>query len=172
MKTNLRLLVKLVFIISFVSACGYHFASSAPELGPGYKSISIPIFENDTSESNLESIFTRYFREEFIQNSNLSLLSSSRADLVLQGKVTHISTSIVSYRKPEESIESRVTVTISVQCKQTSDGKIIWQRSLSHYQEYFQDPDPLVTLQNRQKAIDFVARYLAEEVHQKLAARF
>lgn len=161
-----------VALLFLLSACGYHFASRNPELGPDFKTIAVPIFTNDTSESTLEKVFTKSFRDEFILNSNLALVSVRQADLVLKGRVKAISTSVVSYREPEESIESRVRISISVNCENTKSGQVIWKSSMSYYQEYFQNPDPIITLQNRQKAIEFVASYLAEEVHQRLAARF
>jgi len=130
------------------------------------------MFTNNTSESSLEQIFTKYFRKEFILNSNLPLVPSNQADLIILGKIDGITTSIVSYREAEESRESRVTIRINLRCIQTSDSKVVWQGNLSYYEEYFQDPDPIITLQNRQKAIDFIAQYLAEEVHERLAAKF
>jgi outer membrane lipopolysaccharide assembly protein LptE/RlpB len=181
LKTNRRVAFKkaavsvlwiLAAFLFLLSACGYHFANRNPELGPDFKTIAIPIFANDTSESTLEKVFTKSFRDEFILNSNLSLVSERQADLVLKGRVQAMSTSVVSYREPEESIESRVRISILVNCENAKNGQIVWQSSMSYYQEYFQNPDPIITSQNRQKAIEFVARYLAEQVHQRLAARF
>ena len=127
-----------------MAACGYHLASRNPELGPDFKTIAIPIFTNNTSESTLEKVFTKSFRDEFILNSNLALVSVKRADLVLKGRVETISTSVVSYREPEESIESRVRISISVNCENTKNGQIVWQSSVGYYQEYFQNPVCLV----------------------------
>ncbi len=168
-----RYIVFVAFLICLLAGgCGYQFAGEIPELGSQYRSISIPMFTNNTSESTLEKIFTKYFREEFILNSNLPLVPTSQADLVIKGKIDGIKTSVVSYRKAEESKESRVTIRIKLKCIQTSDNRVIWQGNLSYYEEYYQDPDPIITLQNRQKAIHFIAQYLAEEVHQRLAAKF
>ncbi len=163
----------IIFLLCLlVSGCGYQFAGKTSELGNQYRSISIPMFTNNTSESTLEKIFTKYFREEFILNSNLPLVPSNRADLIVRGEIDSISTSVVSYREAEETRESRVRIGIKLQCIRTSDNHVVWQGKLSYYEEYYQDPDPIITLQNRQKAIHFIAQYLAEEVHQRLAAKF
>ncbi len=165
------LLVSFVCIL-FAYGCGYQFAGKAPELGSQYKTVSIPMFTNNTTESSLEQVFTKYFREEFILNSGLPLVPSNQADLIILGNIEGISTSVVSYREAEETRESRVTVSIKLKCIRTSNSQVVWKGNLSYYEEYFQDPDPIVTLQNRQKAIHFIAQYLAEEVHQRLAAKF
>ncbi|RLB06966.1 MAG: hypothetical protein DRG59_07080 [Deltaproteobacteria bacterium] len=172
-RNQARIVLIAAFILCiFAKGCGYQFAGQMTELGNQYKSISIPMFTNNTSESTLEKIFTKYFREEFIQNSNLPLVPSREADLIILGKIDGIKTSVVSYREAEETRESRVTIRIKLKCIQTSDNHVVWQGNLSYYEEYFQDPDPIITLQNRQKAIHFIAQYLAEEVHQRLAAKF
>ncbi len=162
----------IVIFFALALGCGYQFAGKTSELGSQYRSISIPMFTNDTSESTLEKIFTKHFREEFILNSNLPLVPSSKADLIILGKINNIRTSVVSYREAEETRESRVTIGIELKCIQTRDNRVVWKGNLSYYEEYYQDPDPIVTLQNRQKAIQFIAQYLAEEVHQRLAAKF
>jgi hypothetical protein len=50
---------------------------------------------------------------------------------------------------------------------------VLWQdRSLTYYQDYIQDSDPLVSFQNRREALETAARDLAVRIHDRFLSRF
>lgn len=78
-----------LFIVLFLSACGYHVAGMASQLPPGVKVIAVPALKNDTPRYRIEQRMTEAVVHEFIARTKYRIVSTEdSADAVLHGEIT------------------------------------------------------------------------------------
>lgn len=160
-------------LLLLCGGCGYHFAGEGRGPEPGITSVAIPVFENLTAEPGLEPIFTGALRREFLLRSRIKLVPRRQADAVFLGRITRLSTSSVAHRQSQDTTLTRLAVTVDVRCVDERTQTVLWQaRSLTYFQDYLQDSDPLVSFQNRQEALETAAKDLAVRIHDRFLSRF
>jgi hypothetical protein len=156
-----------------LSGCGYHFVGNDVRAPGNIQSIAVGVVENKTTIVGIETIFTNALLNEFIRTQRLAVKPPAEADAVLSGTITSINTDAVSHLDSEKTLETRVTVGLSLALKQRESGKILWEnRALSYYQDYTDRALPLATSENRRLAIAYIANFLAEKVYQEIFASF
>ncbi len=114
------LLVPLPFLLS----CGYTASASLP----GHiKSIAIPVFKNETLEYQIEDDITNAVIEKFVADNRLRVVGEKAANSVLLGTVTGYQRRVFSYSTGEVAQEYEVTIKMSVEFKDLTNGRIIWK---------------------------------------------
>ncbi len=155
------------------SSCGYRFSADGTDLDPSLRTVSVPVFENLTAEPGIEAIFTGALRQEFLTKSRLRLVSESEADAVFIGQIRRLSTTDVAHRKAQDTVLTRLTVTLDVRCVDRKTGTILWQdRALTYFEDYLQNMDAMVAFQNRQEALKRAAKETAARIFDRFMSRF
>jgi hypothetical protein len=165
-----------IFIIFFVfsNGCGgYHFASEYNNLPGEITSVSIPFFQNETYEANIESYFTRALINEFIKNKKFTILSHG-ADATLYGIVKDFRTTTIAYSEQDKVLEYRAYVTLDLTLKNTNTSEIIWRKpSLTSDEDYkVSSEDIALTEANKKVAFQKIANELAEQIYEELVLGF
>jgi Lipopolysaccharide-assembly len=156
-----------------LSGCGYHFVGNDVRAPGNIESIAVGVVENKTTIVGIETIFTNQLLNEFIRTQRLAVKPPAEADAILSGAITSIQTDAIAHLEPEKTLETRVTVGLSLTLKQRESGKILWEnKSLSYYQEYTDFALPLATSENRRLAVAYIANFLAQKVYQEIFASF
>ena len=154
-------------------SCGYHFTGEGPGPRPGLRYVAIPVFENRTSEPDLGSIFAGALRQEFITKGQLQVVSLDQAEAVFRGRITSISSAAVAHREAEETIQTRLYVTLEIRCVDVRDGKVLWQDpQFTYYQVFLQNRDPNVSFDNRRATLDYLAREMSVRIHDRFLSNF
>ena len=168
-----RALFVPLLLLSLLQACGYHFSGEGEGPMPGLYAVAIPVFENKTSEPELGSIFAGALRQEFIQKGQIKVLPVEQTDVIFRGKITNIWTAAVAHREVEETIVSRLYVTLDIRCVNTRTGKVIWQDPAFTYQRiFFQNDDAVAAFEDRRLALQFLAREMSVRIHDRFLANF
>jgi hypothetical protein len=156
-----------------VSACGYHFVGRDGKAPGNIQSIAVGVLENKTTIVGIETIFTNALLDEFVRTERLAVMPPEAADAILSGAITKIQTGAVSHQQAQTTLETQVTITVSLTLKRRGTGEILWQnQSLSYYDAYLETGLPLATSENRRLAIAYIANYLAEKVYQDIFTSF
>ncbi|WP_448382027.1 LPS assembly lipoprotein LptE [Desulfosoma sp.] len=154
-------------------SCGYRFAGDGANLDPRLRTVAVPVFENLTAEPGIEAIFTGALRQEFLMKSRLRVVPESQADAVFIGRIQRLSTTDVAHRKAQDTVLTRLTVTLDVRCIERESGTILWQdRALTYFEDYLQNPESAVAFQNRQDALKRAARETAARIFDRFMSRF
>jgi len=170
---SLSRFILLMTVLSLGTSCGYHFTGEGAGPRPGLRNIAIPVFENDTSEPDLGSIFTSALRKEFITKGNLQVVPLEQAEAIFRGRVTNISTSAVAHREAEQTIQFRLYVTVEIRCVEVSSGKVLWQDPhFSYYQTFIQGADPNVAFDNRRATLEYLAQQMSIRIHDRFLSNF
>ncbi|HOV87083.1 MAG TPA: LPS assembly lipoprotein LptE [Syntrophobacteraceae bacterium] len=167
----------LVAVVLF-NGCGYHFTGEGPGPRPGLTKIAVPLFENKTSEPELESLFATALRKEFLQKGSMQVVPVDQAEAIFRGTVKSISTSAVSHLEVEKTIESRLYVTLDIRCEDARDGTILWQdRNFTYYKVFLQylspkNPNPIIGYESRRAALEFLAGEMSVRIHDRFLNSF
>ena len=162
---------KRIFFILwiFVSACGYRFAGSG-NLPAGVNSVFIKVFENRSSETGLENIFTDDLIYEFVRKKKAADIKS--ADSFLSGVIRSVSSGTISHKGESTSLEQRVMVTVDIVLKDLN-GKISWAANgIAANETYDVVSDKTVTEKNRRDAVSEASEKLAENIYFRLTEDF
>ncbi len=116
-------------------SCGvYTFSPSA--LG-GIKSLAIPIFENQTTESGLREDLTDRLSQAFVDDNTLRVVPESRADAIIRGSVISYSREAYTYSEAEVVSEYIVRIGINVDFVEKKSGEVIWEeKNMSNWGTY------------------------------------
>jgi hypothetical protein len=166
-------LVYACVLVLALGGCGYRFAGEGPGPKPGLQRIAIPVFENNTAEAELETLFAGALRHEFILRSPFQLVPTDEAEAVFRGRITRLFTTPIAHTGPETTIETRVYITVDIRCQDTKTGAILWQdNALTYYNKYLQNPNPIVAYENRRRAEAAIARDISIRIHDRFLSNF
>lgn len=148
-RSALRKLLPLAAAAAFLGGCGYALVGKGSALPPDIRSVSIPLFENRTGEPELDIVFTRVLRDEFIRDGRLKVAESS-PDSTLRGAILAYTLRPLAYDERKVVTQYAVDLTVEVAHTAESDGrKLIRQRVQTTWQY---DVDASVTESESQRA--------------------
>jgi hypothetical protein len=164
--------------------CGYQLAAGGKPMGIQMDSIAIPLITSTSSQEEFEAIFTKAIREEFISHAHVPLVPQDRAQGVLTGSISNITTDPLAYDTQESNAggipsvyrqtnRRRLRLTLSIKLTDRQSGKVIWNEPVMWEQAYFEvTTDPLQNQYNQDQAIREIARKLAFRIYLKTVERF
>lgn len=157
-------------MVTIFTRCGYHVAGV--ETPQDIYSVAIPIFENLTTEPEVEFVFTEALRQEFLKRGVLKLVPVHDADVVFRGRIIKLSAIDVAHNRFNQTVESRLFATVDIRCEDRRTGKILWQdnqltfsRSYPHGKMGFED------YRARRSVLEYIAGQIAERVYDRFATR-
>jgi len=153
--------------------CAYHFAGTGGQAPGDIQSIAVNVLGNQTAEIGIQTIFTNAIRNEFIRWKRLPVKPPNEAEAVLNGSVAGIRTERASYLDRNRTLQTRVTVTLSLTLTRVDTDEVLWQnKALSYYDEYVETGNALNTNTLRREAFSRIAEFLAEKIHRDMFEEF
>jgi len=127
--------IKIYFILLFLlvlSGCAhYSFKGALPSY---LKTISIPIFDDQSAWPGLQEDLTNRLVDTFIENNSLQVIDDENsADLVLKGTITSVQERYPNITQQENVEETQMWVNVRVQCINSHTKKPLWSGSLSNF---------------------------------------
>ena len=149
--------------------CNYHFAGTGGRAPGDIQSVSINVLRNQTAEIGVETIFTNAILDEFIRWKRLPVKPDGESEAVLSGSVARIRTQRASHFSRTRTLETRVTVTLSLALTRADTDEVLWEnRGLSYFDTYVEAENALNTATLRREAFRRIAEFLAEKIHKDL----
>ena len=152
------------------AGCGYRLAGSG-SLPQGIDRVCITVFDNNSTQTGLEKIFTNQLIYEFSKRGGVSLVDRGVADGILSGAVEQVVTGTVSREGTYTAAERRVWVTLAVRLK-TPDKKQIWGDEIKDEAVYPVVSDNQRTQANKEAALRRLSEDMAETVYNRITANF
>jgi len=131
-----------------------------------------------------EADFTRIIREEFISHARVPLVSRSKAQAVLTGRVYDIRTDPLTYNLRQQTVQGelithevtnnrRLKIRLDIRLTDRSTGRDIWhEKAMEEKASFRVESDPLATQYYHQEALEKIARQLAKRIYLKTMERF
>jgi hypothetical protein len=148
-----------------LSGCGYH----NPYLTQGLKPITISrsMWTNRTTELGLPTTLFQA-QSDWLRKSPLITISASaaQADYELTGAIDRVSYPEISFGTFREGTEGRAELTVSFTLKETTSGKVVWERkTVTRQQAFYMSQDPIRLHDNHTAALAEIADDVAEEIY-------
>lgn len=161
-------------IILMMSGCGYQqLRSQTFKRLEGVKTIAIPVFMNRTTEVNVDKIMTQALVDEFIKRNRLELVSKDEADAVIEGEVTAVNITPISYKLRSNdtplAAEYLASLKVKIQLRRRSDGAIFLKLPvLEDHKQYSAGGSILLRESVQQATFRRIAQDLMTEVYDRL----
>ena len=107
-----------------LGSCAYSVRASS--LPPHLKTVAIPVFENATTQYQLEQEITDAVIQRFVQNNQLRVVDERSANAVLRGKVMVYRNNVFGFSEQTKAQEYRVTITVSIVFKDLVKNRELW----------------------------------------------
>ncbi len=170
---RLRGFMVLIACVFSLVGCGYHFGDTGPGPMPGMTRVAIPIFENKSFESQVESLFTVALRRQFMMRGHVQIVPAEDAEVIFKGKVISIIIADIAHLVGGNTLETRVTANLDIRCIDAKTGAIIWQdKNLSYSSSYLQSPNPTEAFDGRHNALENCAQEIATRVFDRFYSNF
>ncbi len=162
-----------VLLLVFLVGCGYHFKGKENNLPKDIKSISIPIFKNETTETNIENLFTNALIAQFVRSKEFKIVDVDKADAVIYGVLKEYHNDTLTYAGGGKVSQYRVRVVAEVSLVRRKTGEIIWKaKHLSEFEDYNASTNTIENEANKKKAITRLAKFMAEIIHDRMLENF
>jgi len=154
-------------LLMMIWGCGYRF-SGGGDFPFNVKSLFVPVFENRSSETGIETMITNDFLNELTRSSNVSSVEKEMADAVLWGVITSVSTQTIARSGRQTSLERNVRMVLSLKLTDRQ-GKVLWAtQGFSDDESYEVLRDKFTTEKNKRAAIKRLSRRMAEMIQYQL----
>jgi len=111
-----------------VGSCAY--STSPGLLPPHLKTVSIPVFENATTEYTLEQEVTNAVIQRFVEDNHLRVVDSRSASASITGRVVDYRNSVFGISADQSlAQEYRVSITVDVTFKDLVKNREVWHDS-------------------------------------------
>ena len=151
--------ILLLFILT--TGCGI-YSFSGGSVGDA-KTINIAYFPNNASfvEPTLSQKFTEALQENFLQQTNLSLVKDD-ADLTFEGEVTQYRITPTSATADNKASQNRLTISIKVRFYNRLEEDKNFDKSFSHFYDY--DADTLLIGATLEDAYEVIFERITQDV--------
>ncbi len=154
----------IIVILLIATGCGYHLVGH-DSLRSKVESVAIPIFENATTEPNIEYLFTEALKQEFIKR-NFKVGDLEEADVIFRGKIVKFYTVGVAKGKDGRTLESRIYIVLDMRCEDRA-GKVLWQNNQLSYDRIYPHYEgiSLESFQARQAVLKHIAEKVSSQIY-------
>ena len=94
-------------------------------LGGDYRTIAIPVFKNETMEQGLEETLTASVIRAFIRDRRLRVTDRSHADVILEGRITHVDVQAIGFTDLDRAIGYDMTMVVQAQMVDRDSGQVL-----------------------------------------------
>ena len=151
----------LVYCWLLLAGCGYRFTAPGANLPAGAGPVRVPVFENQTTEPNIEVLVTQALRERY---ARAGLLGGDGAETTLEGAVLMVSSGPVF----SGALFPTYQVAASVRVRLVRGNQVLGQAIVSTTEDFTSGGDVLLTEGNRGAALRRLADVVAQEVVERL----
>lgn len=166
--------VILCVACAILYGCGYSLAPRGESIDSRIQKIYVDVFENRTSQAEVENYVRAAFVNQFIQNSRFRVVSGAEnADAIVRGTILNLHTSTVAHRKNDLAAAERVTVIMAVVFEDQVNGKTIWsQKDMTDSVDYALSQDINLIANMRKQALMKLANDMAEKAFNLMMSGF
>jgi hypothetical protein len=144
------------------SGCGYRFVSKSDGLPEGVTALCAPVFSNETPEPALETLFTRFLRQELTRVGRLS--TGAACDARLEGTVLSV------WNSPTIA-GNYFRIAANARLRLVKDGQILRETVVAGTEDYLLGTGDILEAEaNRQAALDRLAEVLMRDGYDRLAS--
>lgn len=147
-----------------ISGCGYHLVGTGTTLPPHLKTIAIPVFDNTSSQPNIDRDITNAIRQSFVNDGRLKVVSTHEADLVMKGLLTSYTLQAASFTTQDVAREYWVQLEGSIDVQDRVKKKRFLKQNFTTKWDFQTDADVINSEAARQLALKDAYRVLGNRL--------
>jgi outer membrane lipopolysaccharide assembly protein LptE/RlpB len=155
----LRTLLILLPLLFLSSNC--YYSTSASALPPTIKTVAIPLFQNETFETDIKEQLTDAIVEKFLENNQLRVVDVRDADAMVIGTITDVREEALAFSQGIIN-ELRIWIVVNVRFEDVGNRNVLWEE-----EELLTFGDCEVvtgTETDREKGIELAVIKMADEI--------
>lgn len=161
-----RLLSGLLLALALPWGCGYHLAGKGSTLPPHVQRVSVPLFENRTTQPEIAQRLTEQVTNELIgRGVEIESGAADAADAILQGVVNTYTSVPVGIGTDGRATRYEIVIQVAAELRDLRDESLIWKDE--HFlfrRQYAVDPNEATSIDRAIVAIEEVSRDLARSM--------
>jgi hypothetical protein len=131
--------VAVVMAAVFASACGYALAGRGSTLPSDIRIVGIPLLENRTPVSRLETVLTDRIRVEFLNRGKYQVKpDETGADAVLRGEIIGFTTQTAGLNAQQLSNRLLVIIVLKVSFVDLRTNEVLWSNDALTFRDEYQ----------------------------------
>ncbi len=147
------------------AACGYRLRGTGSSLPPRIRTMSVPMFKNQTTRFELDVKLTRAVINELVARGRITIgADPAAADAVLEGEITGFTANPIGFSGTNQADKYNVTVTAKVTLQERSSAKPLFANPAFVYQQDYDVPPGASFESVQTEAIDKIAEKFARSL--------
>jgi len=165
------LVLFFILVLSLVASCGYKFSGGG--LLPGKtKLVSVEMFENKSSETGAEIIFSSALSSELIEKSDSKVVDAKEAEASFIGVIKSVSISTLTRTSTDAVIERKVSAVIDLKMV-SRDGELLWfVKDFQGREEFQVTTENITDMASRTIALEKIAERMAQKAVSRMLDDF
>jgi len=152
-------------LLAFAPGCGYRLRGTGSSLPSRIRTISIPVFRNQTTRFELDVKLTRAVINELVARGKVALAADpAAADAVLEGEITGFIANPIGFTGGNQADRYNITVTAKVTLKERSTAEPLFTNPSFVYQQEYDVPPGSSFESVQTEAIDKIAEKFARSL--------
>ncbi|MEK6791689.1 MAG: LPS assembly lipoprotein LptE [Deltaproteobacteria bacterium] len=166
--TIIKRVCGIVLCMALLAGCGYHVAGKGGQMPGGATAVSIPVFVNETSKPNIESVVTGAFVDTFVNTVSIT----GSAAVVMKGVIKSYVLTPVSYTRSDVNQEYRLTIVMAITLSRGAET--LWSaENITNYKDFaVNQADVTATKEAEDKALAKIALDTARLVKENMLSGF
>jgi outer membrane lipopolysaccharide assembly protein LptE/RlpB len=153
-----------------LGGCGYTVGGTLPS---HVKTVSVPIFKNQTREPGVESQITRAVVEAFSTNGRLRVVGSDSADAILDGEVTSYEIISIAFDRDANVRLYRLVVGVTLRMRDLRQNTVLFDRTAVREQADFRVQGAVSqTISREETALQVAATEIGRAIVATAVTRF
>jgi outer membrane lipopolysaccharide assembly protein LptE/RlpB len=161
------LLASLAPALFLLGGCGYHTLGAATHLPPDVRTISVPVFANQTVANGTQTALTEAVIRELMARTRFRVTPNADpgADAVLHGTILKELVAPLTYNTTTQQSSSFIITVVASVTLNSHDGTILYQNKNYVYRQQYQATNVLPTfLEEDPAAIQRLSRDFARQL--------
>jgi outer membrane lipopolysaccharide assembly protein LptE/RlpB len=161
------LLAPLAVALFLLGGCGYHTLGAATHLPPDVRTISVPVFANQTVANGTQTAMTEAVIRELMARTRFRVTPKADpdADAVLHGTILKELVTPLTYNTTTQQSSSFIITVVASVTLNSHDGAILYQNKNYVYRQQYQATNDLPTfLEEDPAAIERLSRDFARQL--------
>lgn len=150
-------------VVLLLAGCGYRFV--VPNAPAGLTSVAVPVFQNHTTEPQVDALCTQALREHY---QRAGVLGGDASDGTVEGTIVSVS-SVPFLAAPERGLPT-YRMSASVLLTMKKGAQVLRSITVSATEEYPSGADVLLTEANRATALRRLCDALMRDGAEQLSA--
>jgi outer membrane lipopolysaccharide assembly protein LptE/RlpB len=151
--------------VVLAAGCGYRLRGTGSSLPPGIKTVSVPMFKNQTTRYELDVKLTRAVINELVARGRVAISADAAAsDAVLEGEIIGFTATPIGFSGANQADKYSITVTAKVTLVERASSKPIFSNPAFVYQQDYDVPAGASFESLQTEAIDKIAEKFARSL--------